>query len=422
MQGFRVVNLVVQSAYLIGHLMFIVMLLRKRQHTPVWSWFFFAAIAMWLWVSGRFMETIVYLFLPANNAAYVFAANYQYVGNTTAVVAYVIWILFLSGHDRLASSKAFRAFLFACPVVICALVFTNGRHHLIYTKLVMGERVGHGALFVPCVVWSYLILLAGYVISLRFVFRTRRDRVKPIIRFSLFPILPALGVLVRSISGVDRLDYTPMVMAVATLSLYQIIFNYRYVNIISASIREVIEQTAHPIGFFSLDRMDLTYANRAARERYHGAAAELLPRLSAEKRSFEGEFRGEHLKVDVTPFTASDAILVTVTNVTDIVRRQAALDRQVAELETLKRELEESNRNIDAYLGSLYSAEGLRARQDMISQTYATISETFRRVEANLRAARQAPGAADDALRENLALTRDCIAAIRRAVARLKED
>lgn len=70
MQGFRIVNLIMQSAYLIGHALFIVMLYRKRQPTPVWRWFFLAAIAMWLWVSGRFMESIVYLFFPTNNDAY----------------------------------------------------------------------------------------------------------------------------------------------------------------------------------------------------------------------------------------------------------------------------------------------------------------------------------------------------------------
>ena len=62
MQGFRIVNLIMQSAYLIGHALFIVMLYRKRQSTPAWRWFFLAAIAMWLWVSGRFMERIVDLF------------------------------------------------------------------------------------------------------------------------------------------------------------------------------------------------------------------------------------------------------------------------------------------------------------------------------------------------------------------------
>ena len=42
------------------------------------------------------------------------------------------------------------------------------------------------------------------------------------------------------------------------------------------------------------------------------------------------------------------------------------------------------------------------------------------RVNENLLSAKGRPGEAEDALRENLALTRQCIAAIRQAVARLK--
>ncbi|MBQ1402335.1 MAG: hypothetical protein IIY90_03425, partial [Oscillospiraceae bacterium] len=127
--GFRIANLIIQSTYLVLHLLFILSLYRRRQPTPVWNWFFYLSVSLWIWVSGRFMETIVYLFFPDNNDAYVFAANYQYIGNTIAAVEYVIWVLYLSGHDRVASSRWFRFFLFLCPVITCTLVFTNELHH-----------------------------------------------------------------------------------------------------------------------------------------------------------------------------------------------------------------------------------------------------------------------------------------------------
>ena len=420
MQGFRIVNLIMQSTYLIGHALFIVMLYRKRQPTPVWRWFFLAAIAMWLWVSGRFMESIVYLFFPTNNDAYVFAANFQYIGNTTAVVSYVIWIFHLSGHDRLASSLPLKVFLFSCPVVICTLVFTNHWHHLFYTKLVMGERVSHGPLFTPCLIWTYLILLTGYIASIRFVLKTGRDIARKLFMFSMFPVVPAIGVLVRSLSGVDRVDYTPIVMAIAMFSLYQIIFGYHYVNIVSASIREVIEQTAHPISLFSPDRAVITYLNRAARDRAD-VSVDMISNIGNEKRSFEKEYNGEHWKIDVTPFPEGGDILVAGTDVSDIVWEQQALDRQIVELESLRQTLEESNRNIDAYFESLCNMEGLRDKQALISETYGAIRQTLQRVNGNLLSAKGRPGKAEDALRENLALTCQCIAAIRQAVARLKE-
>ena len=57
----------------------------------------------------------------------------------------------------------------------------------------------------------------------------------------------------------------------------------------------------------------------------------------------------------------------------------------------------------------------------MISETYAAIHQTLQRVNGNLLSAKGRPGEAEDALRENLELTWHCIAAIRQAVARLKE-
>jgi len=420
MQGFRIVNLIMQSAYLAGHALFIVMLYRKRQPTPVWGWFFLAAIAMWLWVSGRFMESIVYLFFPTNNDAYVFAANFQYIGNTTATVCYVIWIFHLSGHDRLASSLLLKVFLFSCPVVICTLVFTNQWHHLFYTKLVMGQRVAHGPLFTPCLIWTYLILLTGYITSIRFVLRTGHEVVKKLFMFSLFPVVPAIGVLVRSLSGIDRVDYTPIVMAIAMFSLYQIIFGYHYVNIISASVREVIEQTAHPISLYAPDRGVMTCLNRAARDRAD-ASADMVSYIGSEKRTFEVEYNGEHWKIDVMPFPEGSAMLVAGSDVSDIVREQQTLDRQIEELESLRQTLEESNRNIDAYFESLCNTEGLQDKQTLISETYAVIRQTLQNVNGNLLSAKGRPGEAEDALRANLELTRQCIAAIRQAVARLKE-
>ena len=420
MQQFRIVNFLMQSAYLIGHFLFIVRLYRERHPTPIWRWFFAAAIAMWIWVSGRFMETIVYLFFPSGSA-YVFAANYQYIGNTTAVVSYVIWILFLSGYDRLASSVWFRSFLFACPMVICTLVFTNQWHHLFYTRLVMGERVIHGPLFAPCVIWTFLILLAGYIVSVRYVLRTGIDRIKQIFMFSLFPMVPALGVLVRTISGVDRVDYTPIVMAVSMICLYQIIFRHHYVNIISASVREVIEQTDHPIIFYARGDQEISYANRAAREQYQNLKEQIVPRIIDRSGTFEATCSGRDLIIEAVPFEESDTVLAAATDVSDIVRQHAALDRQIAELETLRQTLEEANRNIDAYLGSLYDTKGLQDKQELISETYSLIRQTFRCVEENLQEAKQRPGKGEKALHENLVLTRDCIAAIRRAVARLKE-
>ena len=419
-EGYRIVNLIIQSVYLVAHILFILALYRRRQPTPVWKWFFYLAVFLWIWVSGRFMETILYIFFPENNDAYVFAANYQYIGNTVAVVCYVIWIMYLSGMDRLASSRWFQVFLFLCPAVTCTLVFTNEMHHLFYTKLVMGQRVSHGAMFVPCLIWLYLILFSGYIISLRYAWKSGRDRWRQIIMFSLFPLLPAAGVLVRSISGVDRFDYTPLVMGAAFICLYQIFFRYHYVNIMTASVRQAIEQTVHPVGIVRPETGEIVYANRAAKEEYHDASAAFISQLGTTDDRLEGEFDGRHLIIDARQIPEEESVLIAVTDVSEIAKQQAEIERQIRELEEQQKALEETNRNIDAYIGSLYSTEGLEQKQKQVEKTYAVIAETFKAVEKNLKTAEEAPERAEPSLQENIRLTKECIAEIRRTVAQLK--
>ena len=421
MESYRIINFIMQTAYLAGHLLFILALVRRRQPTPVWRWFFWLCVTAWLWVSGRLMESVVYLWFPGNNEFYRFAANFQYLGNTTAASTYVIWTLYLAGRDRLASSGWFRVLIFAGPAVICILVFTNPWHQLFYTKLDMGERVAHGPLFTPCVLWTYGLLLAGYVISIRFVLRTERDRARQIVMFSAFPLLPAFGVMIRSVTGIDRLDYTPGVMAAGIICLYLCVFSYRYINLESAPVREIIEQSAHPIGIYDPEKGEFSYLNRIADREYREAAEAFLPRLSAEADRFEGEFGGRHLSVESAPLTGSDAMLVTVTDTSDLAREQAGIEEQIRAQESVQAELDEAKRNIDAYLELLLSSEDLRRKQEMVAGTRAAVKRVYDRVAENLEAAGRDPQAADGPLQENIELTRECIASIRRTVADLRE-
>ena len=422
MEPYRIVNFIMQSAYLIMHLLFIIVLFRRRQSSPVWTWFFCFCIATWMWVSGRFLETIVYLFFPTNNSFYQFAANYQYIGDTTAAAFYLLWVLYLSGQDRLASSGWFQVLVFFSPFITCLLVFTNPWHHLFYTKLDMGQRVGHGPLFIPCLLGSFLLLLAGYIVSVRFVLRTERDRLRQLVMFSLFPLLPVAAILIRSISGIDRFDYTPIVMTVCIASLYQIIFKHHYVNIVSLSIREVIDQTEHPIGIYDSSKGNWSYVNRAAACEYEGVMRQLTARLSDVPAKLEDDFDGKHMTADVMPLAGGTFILVAATDMSETYREQSVLEGQICELESLHRDLDDVRRNIDAYLETLPDPEKIRRKQDLIASTRKLADDVFRRVEENLHTAKSDPGNAEAVLRENLDLTRQSIEAIRNAVTQLRGE
>ena len=63
----------------------------------------------------------------------------------------------------------------------------------------------------------------------------------------------------------------------------------------------------------------------------------------------------------------------------------------------------------------------MRRKQEMVAGTRAAVKRVYDRVAENLEAAGRDPQEADGPLRENLELTRDCIASIRRTVADLRE-
>lgn len=420
MEWYRIVNFILQSSYLSVHFLFTLHIIRKRRPTPVWNWYLFSAVALWLWVLGRFMETIIYLFFPGNNDAYVFAANFQYIGNTTAVCAYLIWNLYLAGYDRLASNRLFQAFLFLGPAITCILVFTNRHHHLIYTRLKMGQEVAHGPLFAVCIAWTYLMLVAGYIISVIYTFRAGRDIPKRLFMFSVFPGLPAVVTLIRSVSGVDRLDYTPVFMAVSFYFLYLIVFQYNYTNIIASSVQSVVEQNAHPIWIFDPAERAFIYKNRTAGQQADGIEQELIP-LASTPGSREVKIHDQCLQITVTQIPENELFIITATDLTETAAQQAVLDEKIRELEIGNQVLDEQNRNYDAYLEFLYQTEGLKEKQELIAETSGALPLIFKTMEDNFRAAKENPDRADEFLKDNLSLSRTSIASIRKTVARLKE-
>lgn len=153
-----------QSAYLPLHLIFILHLIRKRQPTPIWRWFTVVVVGLLFMISGRLLESIAYLFFPVNGF-YVFAVYYQLVGTAFATSSYLIWNLYLAGHDGLSENRMFKALMLGMAGIISLIICTNNMHHLFYGKLMMGERVMHGALFVPCLLFVYGTLFIGWIVS-----------------------------------------------------------------------------------------------------------------------------------------------------------------------------------------------------------------------------------------------------------------
>ena len=140
----------------------------------------------------------------------------------------------------------------------------------------------------------------------------------------------------------------------------------------------------------------------------------LLPQLPDAAGSLEGDFDSKHMIVDVMPLPGGASTLIAATDMSGMYREQSELEGQIHALEALRVELDEARRNIDAYLETLPAPKTIRQRQDLIETAHDMADDLFRRVRN--------PAEAEGALRENLDLTRDGIAAIRSAVARLRGD
>ena len=428
----RVINLILQSTFLFYGLFLIIRLFKTPVPSPVWQWFVILCISVWLWVSGRFLESILYLFIP-HNALYVFAANYQYIGLSMSSTSYFIWNLYLASKSSIADNYWFRTFIFLIPLAVILLAFTNQYHHLFYIKLVMGERVIHGSLFLPCLLSLFVILLLGFCIAAVNIIRQGDQIVLKLLLFMAIPFLPASALIIRSISGVDLLDVTPLVMAFSYYFLYLVIFKYKYVNISAASIHAVLAQTAHPVCIFNCTTGSFSYYNQAAQESYTAALREMAASdaftshasalSQSSPASWEGYYAGVYLRVSLQLWENPNTLLVTATDLTDYDRDLKALNEQIALLEKASSELDEENRNIDAYIDALTQATDVHYQQGRLSVVYELIQTSYEQVSYNFNRLQQEDPAADAhaLLEDNMQCIRQCLKDIRSTVSLLKE-
>ena len=261
MEWYRIFNLITQGIYLPLHLIFIIGLIRNRRSSPIWQLFIVIVSGLWVMVSGRFLETIYYMFVKENNF-YKFAVYYQLVGTTIATFSFLLWNMYLAKYDKLTSSKIFKAFLCIIAFLIIIIIVTNDLTHLFYTKLVGGEPVEHGKLFYVCLLLVYGALFIGYIISLIHIIKHGKDKIKRIIVFSMYPLLLAIAALVRSITKVDEVDFTPIIMFLSIGSLYLIVFKYRYISFVNKTKETILEKIDSIIIEYDLDSKDIIYQNK----------------------------------------------------------------------------------------------------------------------------------------------------------------
>ncbi len=419
MEWYRIANLVMQAAYLPAHFILIVRLIRKRQPTPIWRWFIVVVVGLWIMISGRFLETLAYLFFPANSF-YVFAVYYQLVGTSFATSAYLIWNLYLAGHDRLSENRIFKAFMLALAGSVSLIICTNGFHHLFYEKLVMGEQVIHGKMFLPCLLMVYGTLFIGWVVSVVHILRHEKEKIRRLAVFSLYPILPASAALIRSITVVDELDYMPIIMTVSIICLYLMVFRYRYVDIVSQSIENALEQTRSALFVYDPETKEIVYQNKACGS--YSEAIRIITNRPFDHTENTEQIGGKTLRISKAALPGSTHWLVTIDDISEIANERQTIENGIAEQNRIVAELEDKKRNIDAYLSTLYEIPHLKEKQNRIIAAQEEINEAFQTIENDLNEAARGGADAERALHDGIRTAQSTIASVRSTVAALRED
>lgn len=419
MEWYRVLNFVMQAVYLPVHLFFIVRLIVKRQPTPIWRWFIGVVICLWILVSGRFFESVGYIFYH-NNSFYQFAVYYQLVGTAFVTPIYLIWNLYIAGCDRAADSGLLKTFLIVTATTVSTIICTNNFHHGFYEKLVMGEQVVHGPIFTLLVMIIYGILVVGWVVSVVHIVRKEKSKIKRLIVFSLYPILPGAAGLIRAITGVDEVDYTPIIMTVSIVCLYLIVFRYRFFDIVSQSVENALGQTQSALFAYEKATGRIVYRNRAC-EKYESFLASIIDKIGESPEGFEDKLDRRTVRVSVTTADDDDKVLVTVTDISTLAEERFTLEHEIEEQNMFVSQLEDKKKNIQAYLDSLYEIPHLKEKQEKLLSIQKEIIDAFASIEDNLEKAADLGEKAEECLRENIGITQTTIASVRAAVASLRE-
>ncbi len=416
---FHIIDLIMQAVYLPAHLWFIIRLIKWRTPSPVSRWFIVLVFGLWGIVLGGFIETLLILFWK-NNSVFALGVSYQLISTLVATMSFLIWNLYVAGNTGVVENRKFRGFIYAISLAVALIIVTDPLHHMFYEKLILEEPVIHGKLFGPCVLIVYGMLFAGWIISLVYIIKNGEEKLKRILIFSMYPLLPGIVNLLRSLTGFTLIDLNPFVMTVCIVCLYLMVFKDRYVSIMPASMEQALEQTDSIVFTCDQEGKRILYANRIAREKYPDVVKEIVSQLKTDRSQFEVGFNGSYFKGNVSEI--ENELLITANDVSELKKQQQSLLAQINDSQKLLRELEEKKKNIDAYLDFLYKIPNLKEKWEMFSSAEEESKEAFLKMEKNLKAALDPNSVSEAMLNENIIISEKTIGRIREAVALLRED
>ncbi len=296
----------------------------------------------------------------------LFWARLQYIGIMTLPVAWLVFALHYANRQHWLNGATW-AGLLVIPLAAQALVWTNERHHLIWTLITLDATgsiplltYDHGLGFWVCNGFAHVCLLAGTLILLQSFRRAPRLYLLQVITFVLGAIAPWLAnaMYVLHLSPWPGLDLTPFAFSWTVVAMVANVTWFQFLSLVPIARASVIERMPSGLivvdeynrivdmNFTALRRLDLTASATIGRpaEQVMTRWPELVERyrttFSANDTLIIGGRDEQYVNLEITPLYDNQqrlrGRLILWNDVTALKRTEAELRRRNQELIALQ--------------------------------------------------------------------------------------
>ncbi|MBN1248484.1 MAG: PAS domain-containing protein [Anaerolineae bacterium] len=229
----------------------------RRREVPGSEWFAVSMLAVALWSVAAILT-----YVSSDLTSKIAWTNVQYVGITTAPLAWLLFVLHYTGRANLLSTRNV-ALLTVHPALTQLVIWTNPYHNL-FRERVWLEPVGAvtvlgnemGPLFWLHAVYSYgLMLVAAYVLVRSHLYAPRVYR-RQGIALLVALLMPWVANAITLLGPVplSYIDLTPFAFTLSGLALTLGLLRYDFLDLVPVAREAVMESMA--AGVIVLDRHD----------------------------------------------------------------------------------------------------------------------------------------------------------------------
>jgi PAS domain S-box-containing protein/putative nucleotidyltransferase with HDIG domain len=204
-------------------------------------------------------------------ASKILWAKIEYIGIVSTGVLWLLFTLDYSGYRKWNEPRFFLP-LAVIPLATLIIVWTNEWHGWFWSDIYtvrgpLGDVTvwTHGLWFAVFSAYQYALIVAGSTLLWIFGFRKSRVYRQQVMLLTIGMLVPILAnvVYLFGLSGAERLDFTPLALAVSALIYTITIYRYRFLDLVPVAHSISLENI--PDGIIVLNKAgDIAEINPAA--------------------------------------------------------------------------------------------------------------------------------------------------------------